>query len=145
MGLGLLRLGWFVTRGRSSHGQGMSATWREGTVLLAAVTVTAEDGAVERRVYTRLRASVVLYMETVGAHVEGGGGGGGSHWDIRGCGAHRPGTMWGPVGRPLWSRLEASGTPGFSDYKWTIQGSVSLTSIHSSLHTKTRNTHTLSL
>lgn len=35
--------------------------------------------------------------------------------------------------------------PGCSDYKWTIQGSVSLTSIHSSLHTKTRNTHTLSL
>lgn len=87
----------------------MSATWREGTVSLAAVTVTAEDGAVERRVYTRLRASVVLYMETVGAHVEGGGGGGGSHWDIRGCGAHRPGTMWGPVRGPLWSRLEASG------------------------------------
>lgn len=90
----------------------MSATWRKGAVSLAAVTVTAEDGAVERRVYTSLRASVVLHTVTVGAHVEGWwwtGGGGGSHWDIRGSGTRRPGTMWGQVRGPLWSRLEASG------------------------------------
>ncbi|KAK9904433.1 hypothetical protein M0R45_000731 [Rubus argutus] len=75
----------------------MSATWREGTVSLAAVTVTAEDGAVERRVYTCLRASVVLL------HGDGGGPCRGWWWwwwwltmGYQGCGAHRPGNYVGP-------------------------------------------------
>ncbi|KAK9949644.1 hypothetical protein M0R45_005161 [Rubus argutus] len=91
-------------------GQGMSATWREGTVSLAAVTVTAEDGAVGKE-------SVYLFTCLCGAiHGDGGGPCRGWWWwwwwltmGYQGCGAHRPGTMWGQVWGPLWSRLEASG------------------------------------
>lgn len=62
----------------------------------------------------------------------GCGGGGGSQWGYQGIvgpisfgwALHLGGTDFGGV---FWSGLEASGC---CHYKWTIQGSVSLTSIH---------------